>query len=100
MPVILDEEKCTSCKKCQKICPSNTLWLTDRHPVVVDPDRCWHCMACVKICPFNALSLTLPSYISPGKVEMVSWHDGKDVVFVIRENGKEIEKYRFQVICE
>jgi len=45
--------KCTSCGKCEKLCPLNNISLVDGKPVW--GDTCTHCMACISYCPTEAI---------------------------------------------
>lgn len=47
------DDKCTSCGKCEKICPTNTVKLVDGRPVW--GKGCTHCMACISYCPVSAV---------------------------------------------
>jgi len=47
-------EKCTSCKICQKVCPVNNIEI-DNGSVPKFNSRCVHCMGCAQNCPQNAI---------------------------------------------
>ena len=47
------DSKCTSCGKCEKECPTNTVKLVDGRPVW--SEGCTHCMACISYCPAEAI---------------------------------------------
>ena len=68
----IDEEKCTSCGKCIKVCPKNVLVLaplkSEHHIMCNSKDRgvdvmksckigCIGCGKCVKVCPVEAIEL-------------------------------------------
>jgi len=52
---IIDEEKCTGCKKCVDICQFNALALVKQN-VMLFEKLCHGCGACTIICPVNAIS--------------------------------------------
>ncbi len=58
-------DKCVSCGKCEKLCPTNSVTLQSGRPVW--GDGCTHCMACICYCPAEAIeygkiSLGKPRY--------------------------------------
>lgn len=58
-------DKCISCGKCEKLCPTNSVTLQSGRPVW--GDGCTHCMACICYCPVEAIeygkiSLGKPRY--------------------------------------
>lgn len=58
-------DKCVSCGKCEKLCPTNSVKLQSGRPVW--GDGCTHCMACICYCPAEAIeygkiSLGKPRY--------------------------------------
>lgn len=63
-------EKCISCGKCEKICPLNSIKITDGKPEW--GKNCTHCMACIARCPAEAIEYGKKSvgqnrYVFPGK---------------------------------
>ncbi len=46
-------DKCTSCKKCEKLCPLGNIKVTDDKPQW--SKNCTHCMACICRCPQEAI---------------------------------------------
>ena len=53
-PISVNEEKCTSCKRCADICPAGAITLKEGYPVVA-PSLCESCQRCVGFCPSGAL---------------------------------------------
>ena len=47
------DDRCTSCGKCERICPMNAVKLVDGRPVW--GKGCTHCMACISYCPAEAI---------------------------------------------
>jgi len=55
---VLDQELCTKCGLCAKICSYDALDLNER--LQVNPVACDGCGLCVEMCPAEALSLGDP----------------------------------------
>ncbi|MBA4386607.1 MAG: hypothetical protein C0404_01420 [Verrucomicrobia bacterium] len=55
----VDQEKCTACGECGKVCPDKAITV-DGAPPVFDRQACQGCLACRNICPQKAISLSLP----------------------------------------
>jgi electron transfer flavoprotein alpha subunit/NAD-dependent dihydropyrimidine dehydrogenase PreA subunit len=53
--LIIDTEKCTGCKICEKMCPFGAIVILDE--VAQVQDNCTLCGACVNSCPEGALSI-------------------------------------------
>lgn len=47
------DNKCTSCGKCEKVCPLNNIKIKDGKPTW--NKNCTHCMACISYCPTQAI---------------------------------------------
>ena len=56
--VAFDNEKCSSCGLCIKICPCDTLKMNDKKIKMKEIIECMACGDCVAFCPENAISLT------------------------------------------
>ncbi|MBS5451792.1 MAG: EFR1 family ferrodoxin [Coriobacteriia bacterium] len=61
-------EGCTSCGRCERVCPLSNVCFVDGHPVW--GDHCTHCMACICRCPVGAIeygkaSVGKPRYTCP-----------------------------------
>ena len=54
---IIDQEKCTGCGLCVKVCPSETITMQDDKAVVTG-DRSQQCGHCVAVCPADAIRVT------------------------------------------
>lgn len=50
----VDEDLCTSCRLCEKICPYFAI--TYKGKIEIDPEHCFGCHLCVSQCPVHALS--------------------------------------------
>jgi ferredoxin len=48
-------EKCTGCRTCKKICPTNNIEMVNRKPNW--GELCEHCLACIQWCPVKAIDL-------------------------------------------
>ncbi|MFO7612577.1 MAG: 4Fe-4S binding protein [Clostridia bacterium] len=51
---VLDEEKCTHCRLCEKVCPYFAIEYKDK--IVFDEEKCFGCGLCISKCPAGALS--------------------------------------------
>lgn len=55
--IVIDYDKCTSCKDCVKACSFGVLdWLDDM-PIVKNPSSCSGCLECEKSCSVQALKI-------------------------------------------
>ena len=55
-PLMVDADKCRSCKMCMKIgCPASEE--RDGKPYIV-PESCVGCDLCARVCPFDAIEMT------------------------------------------
>jgi NADH:ubiquinone oxidoreductase subunit F (NADH-binding)/(2Fe-2S) ferredoxin len=51
----IDPEKCTACRKCQKVCPVDAITGEIRVAHKIDPEKCIRCGACIAECEFDAI---------------------------------------------
>lgn len=51
----IDTDKCIQCRKCEHVCKSSCIDLTDH---VVDNSRCVDCFDCINVCPNDAIHYT------------------------------------------
>lgn len=51
----IDTDKCIQCRKCEHVCKSCCIDLTDH---VVDGSRCVNCFNCINVCPNDAIHYT------------------------------------------
>jgi Pyruvate/2-oxoacid:ferredoxin oxidoreductase delta subunit len=56
LPVI-EEQKCTNCKKCARICPKLVLESRDKDVAVSMPTFCTGCESCSAVCPHKAIQV-------------------------------------------
>jgi len=54
---VVDKEKCTACKNCVEICPSEVYQIEGDLSVPVNPQDCIECWACVQQCPTDSIHL-------------------------------------------
>lgn len=54
--VVLNEERCTGCTACVKVCPTEAIRV-NRSKAVIYSDRCIDCGRCVSVCPHHAYSV-------------------------------------------
>ena len=53
--IAVDEEICTKCGACEKICPARAISIDKE--IFADTSKCIFCCACIKICPVEARSI-------------------------------------------
>ncbi|MEM0466520.1 MAG: EFR1 family ferrodoxin [Candidatus Thermoplasmatota archaeon] len=53
-----DKKQCTVCKKCETICPTHAISITNSMKRPINPNHCIMCFQCAKHCSTNALYLT------------------------------------------
>lgn len=53
----VDERRCTGCRDCVAVCPTECLALWQHLPVVVETGKCVSCSVCEGICPSGALEM-------------------------------------------
>ncbi len=51
----IDTDKCIQCRRCEEVCKSECIDLTDH---VVDGSRCVNCFNCINVCPNDAIRYT------------------------------------------
>ncbi|MEA1911211.1 MAG: 4Fe-4S dicluster domain-containing protein, partial [Spirochaetota bacterium] len=54
--VKIDEEKCTSCGLCQKVCPSDSIVTLENKKRRITKNSCLTCFKCQEVCPVNVIS--------------------------------------------
>lgn len=53
MPIIINEERCSHCRLCERLCPYFAISYEER--ILIDADVCFSCGLCVSKCPTHAL---------------------------------------------
>ena len=66
----IDLNRCTGCRRCVEICPTQALAQIDEKAFPAYPDQCTYCVACQDVCPENAIAL--PFVIVFGPVTPIS----------------------------
>jgi formate hydrogenlyase subunit 6/NADH:ubiquinone oxidoreductase subunit I len=54
---MIDPARCTGCRLCVELCPTQALDQVDGKAALVYPQRCTYCTICEDICPENAIAL-------------------------------------------
>jgi len=53
---VLDQEKCTGCKRCVEVCRAQAISSTE-DSIIIDPISCEGCSICSYICPVDAIKM-------------------------------------------
>jgi formate hydrogenlyase subunit 6/NADH:ubiquinone oxidoreductase subunit I len=57
--ILYDRDKCTGCKLCIKICPSQAIeFILDKKKIKIHVDHCIFCSQCNDICPVKCLNMS------------------------------------------
>jgi Fe-S-cluster-containing hydrogenase component 2 len=56
--ILIDEEKCTGCRECEKACPFKIIRYDEQNEKAFKCDFCDGDPKCVRWCPVNALGIT------------------------------------------
>jgi len=56
LSVKIDEEKCTACGLCQKVCPAEAIVTLDTKKRRITTNSCLTCFKCQEVCPSNAIA--------------------------------------------
>ncbi len=51
----VNEEKCTKCGSCFKVCPTKAVSWQKKEPASIDLEKCVKCRSCIVACRFNAI---------------------------------------------
>ncbi len=54
-------DKCKSCTKCAKGCPTEAITGAKKEPYIIDAEKCIRCGLCVSACKFDAVAVTTGS---------------------------------------
>ena len=53
----ISAERCTGCRRCVELCPTQALAQVGEKAVLAYAERCTYCALCEDICPENAIAL-------------------------------------------
>ena len=53
---IIDPEKCTGCKECVEVCPTQAISI-ENDKAVINKDICEECGECAHTCPEKAITI-------------------------------------------
>ncbi len=54
---VINEENCTACGRCKKVCPVEAITGKKKVPHTIDPEKCIRCGACIAECKFDAIEV-------------------------------------------
>lgn len=100
--LIINQNKCSSCRKCIGACPYSALEMADG-AIALDREKCCLCGACVRICPENAITLSLGRMIRKDDINSYSgvWVFGEQtegvispIVYQLLAKGRELADKR------
>ena len=91
MLVTVNEETCTGCGLCVRICPSRVLELRGGHPHA-DADTCLACGHCVSVCPTASISCSLSPL--PDAEDRRHRSPGPDEVREYMRSRRSVREYR------
>lgn len=57
----IDKNKCIGCGLCQKVCPNDTITITDNNKRKIEIKECLTCFECQRVCPVSAIKYQKPS---------------------------------------
>ena len=93
-----EEQRCTSCGICAKVCPPQCIWIVrTSDPVTgrpvpspaqfyIDVDICMNCGMCAEYCPFDAIKMD-------HDYEIASYDRHRDHIFDIKKLSKPVSYY-------
>lgn len=55
LKVKINEEKCISCGKCERVCPSETILIKENKKRQIDTIDCLNCGKCMEACPIKVI---------------------------------------------
>ncbi len=85
MSIIINQNCCVGCGKCQSVCPGNLLKANqDNKAFIKYPEECWGCTSCIKACHAQAIKYFLGADIG-GKGSLVYSKEEQDILHWIIE---------------
>ena len=51
----VNEDKCTMCGACSRVCPVGAISWEKKHFARIDPNECTKCRSCIQACRFHAI---------------------------------------------
>ena len=84
--ITIDEEKCTLCGACARVCALKIIVQTDSVPFIDTGIPCMRCGHCYSVCPAFAITLSYPNIVMPSAEELVSVVDKDELSRHLKSN--------------
>ncbi|MBM3702797.1 MAG: electron transfer flavoprotein subunit alpha [Actinobacteria bacterium] len=92
MEIKVNEETCTGCNLCKKVCLYDAIEIVDGKAVI--NENCVFCGACIEVCKLNSIEIT------GLKEEQKDFSDYSGVCVYLEANGDRIADVGFELVSE
>ena len=62
---LIDQQRCTGCGLCERLCPTAAVEVHGRHALIVRPEACTFCDVCESYCPAGAIGRPFTILFAP-----------------------------------
>ncbi|MBP2625396.1 MAG: 4Fe-4S ferredoxin iron-sulfur binding domain protein [Firmicutes bacterium] len=73
--ILVNQEKCVGCGKCDPVCPEQAIALNDKKSFV-NPEKCIGCGECMTVCPIKAIGMDWGSEVTSFMERMTEYAYG------------------------